>query len=215
MRYHAGSCATHTRGEIGHLSVFRSGSGRGYIPPIKPSSGRYKQLGVLRPGQVAFGELAERRAVDSVGRDIAGLGEETNPSNTTPSFSGSPQILLAEDDILWREYSAFVLRSAGFEVDSVADGDRAWKMFGQKRYDLIITDNDMPEMTGVELFARIRIVNDDVPILVISGSSAAAQIFVKAGFQNWKYLPKPFSADHLIDTVRRVVSPGCSATFDI
>ena len=118
----------------------------------------------------------------------------------------SQRILIAEDDNLVRYYCALVLRSTGFDVDTAADGKDAWEMFRENRYDLVITDNDMPRMTGVELFARVRMVNGSVPVLVISGSAAAAQVCMNSRFENWKHLPKPFTGDRLVSSVREFVA---------
>ncbi len=79
-------------------------------------------------------------------------------------------ILVVDDSLTVREVESRLLRSKGFEVDSVGNGLDAWKSVRAKHYDLLITDLEMPKMDGHELIKLIR--SDRVlrylPIIIIS-----------------------------------------------
>jgi CheY-like chemotaxis protein len=66
----------------------------------------------------------------------------------------SPRILLGEDDPDTRQLLAFVLGEQGYAVAEVADGEAALRSLGSGRFDLVITDYDMPGMSGAEMLKR-------------------------------------------------------------
>ena len=65
----------------------------------------------------------------------------TNPSS---------RILVVEDDRDVRELNTKVLSRSGYEVDTSEDGAAAWQALNTDSYDLMITDHNMPKLTGVE-----------------------------------------------------------------
>lgn len=68
------------------------------------------------------------------------------------------RIVLAEDNCLLSDVLSHLLRRAGHEVWPVADGLAAWDRLGKdiRQYDVVITDHDMPHLTGLELVDRLR-----------------------------------------------------------
>ena len=125
--------------------------------------------------------------------------------NIRPSSTRST-VLLAEDNAIMRRCLATLLRGAGFEVDDAETGTAAWKRFQNNAYNLVITDNDMPGMCGVELFARIRRRDKKIPVILMSDSTTAAQICRDAEFETWHFLLKPCSPERLIATVMAVIT---------
>ena len=61
------------------------------------------------------------------------------------------RILVVEDDAQIRRLNTEVLMESGFQVDAAEDGVAAWQALNTSRYDLMITDNNMPIVTGLEL----------------------------------------------------------------
>src|SRR5262249_51365561 len=78
-------------------------------------------------------------------------------------------LLVGEDPTLSRLMSLF-LHHAGYAVDTAADGEQGWVALKLKHYDLLMTDNDMPRLTGLELVRRLRETGMTLPIIVVSGS---------------------------------------------
>src|SRR5215510_10236935 len=66
------------------------------------------------------------------------------------------RILLVDDDELERELMADRLQSAGFDVTAVADGSEALELLERQWFPLLITDWQMPVLTGIELTERLR-----------------------------------------------------------
>src|SRR5687768_3828663 len=102
---------------------------------------------------------------------------DSNPVNpvATESFSCNQikwtTVLYAEDDKLLRECSIRMLTRAGYTVKSVENGIEAWEALNATPFDLLITDNDMPELTGVELVTKLRLKGMNLPIILASGSA--------------------------------------------
>lgn len=83
----------------------------------------------------------------------------------------SPRLLIAEDseDIL--ERLEFIFTNAGFKVTAVINGLEALEAFKSGEFDVVITDNDMPLMTGLDLVDNIRNLNSTIPIIMFTGNS--------------------------------------------
>ena len=81
-----------------------------------------------------------------------------------------PRVLVVEDSITVREVERQLLRHAGYEVRVAVDGMEGWNMVREDHYDLVVSDVDMPRMTGLELLRHIR--SDDrlrtLPVLIVS-----------------------------------------------
>lgn len=110
------------------------------------------------------------------------------------------RILYADDDRCILRACQIMLDRAGYDVDTVADGAEAWGAIQSSRYHLLITDNEMPNLTGVELIQRVREALIPVPIVLASGS-----IISSDGVECDAVLPKPFTGRALLDTVRDVL----------
>jgi len=93
-----------------------------------------------------------------------------------------------------------MLDRAGYDVDTVADGAEAWGALQCIRYHLLITDNEMPHLSGVELIHKVREALIPVPIVLASASMTSPD-----GLECDAVLPKPFTVRALLDTVRQVL----------
>jgi two-component system chemotaxis response regulator CheY len=116
------------------------------------------------------------------------------------------QVLLVEDSRAMRDYVSSILEAAGdFEVFEVDNGFEALRALPRARYSLIVTDVNMPDVSGIELcrFVRQSANHADVPIIVIStdASSTDTQRAMKAGAT--AFLAKPFTAEQFLETLAR------------
>ena len=80
------------------------------------------------------------------------------------------RVLVAEDSLTVRELERKLLDRAGYEVDVAVDGMDGWNMVRTGRYDLLVTDIDMPRMDGIEL---VRMIKKDpnlksLPVMIVS-----------------------------------------------
>lgn len=78
-------------------------------------------------------------------------------------------VLIADDSILIIAMVTSLLKDGGYHITSVKNGKEALEKLNESEYDAVITDIRMPEMDGVELIREIRVRNNYIPIVVLSG----------------------------------------------
>ncbi|MGA3285166.1 MAG: response regulator [Verrucomicrobiota bacterium] len=121
------------------------------------------------------------------------------------------RILVVEDDISIRQLSTEVLIHSGYEVDAAADGAAAWEALQIKAFNLLITDHNMPRLTGVELVKKLRSARMALPVILATGRLPTEELAQNPSLQLAAMLPKPFSIDELLETVRVVLRATDSA----
>jgi DNA-binding response OmpR family regulator len=139
-----------------------------------------------------------------------------NPANESLANSiNLPQrILLADDDYFLRQLEAEVLRCAGFEVDEVGDGAAAWDLLQTETYDLLITDNNMPLVFGVELVKRIQAAQMFLPVIMATGSLPDWEYTPNSLLQPLTMLFKPYKIAEFIRVVQEKLRAKTSAGND-
>jgi DNA-binding response OmpR family regulator len=109
-------------------------------------------------------------------------------------------ILLADDDGNLRKFVSTLLIELGYNLIVAADGKEALEKalaFGGK-IDLLLSDVEMPAMTGIELAIQLNRARPETRILLISGLDSGMLVLNNG----WQFLPKPFVADMLRDRIR-------------
>lgn len=106
-----------------------------------------------------------------------------------------PVVLLIDDDLVSREVAATMLTLSGYTVHSAESGEDALKMLvaGQCDPGAIVTDVQMPGLSGVELISRLRDACKGVPVYAVSGSQPPDEIVAAVN----GVLLKPFDANAL------------------
>ena len=123
-----------------------------------------------------------------------------------PRTMSNASILVVDDNPEIRRFlEETVLRPAGYQVSSVGDGLSALTLARENRPDLVITDENMPNLGGLELIRRLRKDRDYVPAILITGegSETLAAEALRAGAVD--YLVKPFDALQLLASVERAL----------
>ncbi len=115
------------------------------------------------------------------------------------------RILLVDDDVYARELNAGVLIRFGYNVDTAVDGAAAWKALHETNYDLLITDNRMPRVTGMDLIKQVRSEDIMIPIILASGTVPTEELDRHPWLQLDATLAKPFTLAELLDTVIAVL----------
>jgi len=122
-----------------------------------------------------------------------------------------PGILYVEDNAIIRDIYGEILSRAGYKVDFAEDGQAGWESLRRKKYELLITDYDMPQLTGLDLAVRARVGGMALPIIVASGCAWLMNEDVYAWLRLSSCLQKPFTADDFLQTVRAVLFAAPSA----
>jgi len=133
-------------------------------------------------------------------------GLQQSASQAVPAPEARPTVLLAEDDRSLRRYLEVVLRRAGYEVLTAADGLEAMKTLLSSTVDAVVTDAVMPNVSGHELcrFLRSHPKLKTLPVVLLSGADVSAGR-PAADARADIYLSKPVPADLLADSLARLV----------
>ncbi len=130
---------------------------------------------------------------------------ESVPINTN-IHRGTEQILLVDDDEMLASLGEELLSEIGYQVSVMTESTEALKMFtaNADRFDLVITDQTMPELTGKDLILELKKIRPDIPTILCTGFSnkidevQAAELGINA------FLMKPFDLSGLSQNVRPV-----------
>ena len=120
---------------------------------------------------------------------------------------GNEHILLVDDEESITELNKLILQSLGYQVTTQIHSVKAVELFCKKpdAFDLIITDQTMPKMTGVQLREEIQAINAKIPIILCTGFSPSVnkQIALDMGFCD--YVMKPVDKYELARVVRQAL----------
>jgi DNA-binding response OmpR family regulator len=130
------------------------------------------------------------------------LQSQTNPPD---------HILVAEDDIFFRRLNTQVLLRSGYEVDAAADGAAAWQALNTDSYDLLITDNSMPNVSGIELLRKMRAARMALPFIMATGTFPAEEFTRYPWLQPAATLLKPYTGKEMLRMVKKVLREADSS----
>jgi DNA-binding response OmpR family regulator len=120
------------------------------------------------------------------------------------------RILVVDDDNDTRQLSVDVLAGSGYDVDAVMDGAAGWEALQDISYDLTITDNKMPRMTGLEMIEQLRSARMTLPVIMATGHLPMDEFARKPWLKPDATLQRPFSNDDLLEAVKKVLRPDDS-----
>lgn len=108
-----------------------------------------------------------------------------------------PRILVVDDEESIREFLDIMLRKEGYEVTCVEDGAKAQEMLKKKSVDMIISDLQMPNVTGIELLKHVKDNYPEILFMLITafGTTESAVEAMKMGA--YDYITKPFKIDEV------------------
>ena len=121
-------------------------------------------------------------------------------------------VLVIDDDESLRRVMEYHLQEEGYGVVTAVDGRAGLERFQAGPVDLVVTDIRMPEMDGMELLARVKAMQPDVPVVILTahGTIDSAVEAMKLGATD--YLTKPFSREQFKAAVRKALEVGALRT---
>ncbi|MGE3959768.1 MAG: response regulator [Vicinamibacterales bacterium] len=130
----------------------------------------------------------------------------TEPAAVGDIPGGSGHILYVEDEVLVALATTRYLRSLGYQVTDAPSGGAAIDrvLTGQEPYDMLLTDQHLPEMSGLELARRMASLRPGLPVLVASGLHPGEQQLAEANVRHW--LAKPYTDRALARAVARTLA---------
>jgi DNA-binding response OmpR family regulator len=140
-----------------------------------------------------------------------------------PTHRSSPRILVVDEDRDLRLLYTEALVRPGYHVDAAEDGAAALKALRVNNYNLLITEHNLPTLTGVELVRTLRAARMALPVIMAAARLPIHELTRSPSLQPVAVLPKPFYISQLLETVRAVLGatdnprelivplPGCQS----
>ncbi len=135
--------------------------------------------------------------------DSAPERRDTPDPLATRTSSGT--VLFVDDDDALVRTAARLLKSRGFETITAASAVEALVLFENQRFDVVVSDISMPDMTGVQLLRRLRDTDLVVPVILVTGEPAVSTAMEAVEYGAFRYLTKPVANDVLAATVEQAV----------
>lgn len=145
---------------------------------------------------------------------ILSTGKPASATRQLPAGSAH-RILMVDDDSSVRRLSTEVLSNSGYEVDAAEDGAAAWEALSADSYDLMITDNNMPNLSGVELLKKLHATRMALPVIMATGKLPEEEFAQYPWLQPAATLLKPYTVEELLGTVKVVLRATSRARGEI
>lgn len=112
-------------------------------------------------------------------------------------------ILIVEDNTLLCDLFSTVLVSSGYSVTTVRKGKDALEKIKKSDYNIALIDIGLPDMSGIELLKKIRILNSSIILIIITGNPGLDSSIESINYGANGYLVKPVNNKDLVATVER------------
>ncbi len=138
--------------------------------------------------------------------------DTTNQSNERGAQSARQRVLVADDDPQMQLAVKTCLSRKDFDVTVVNNGLSALELLERESFDLIISDQQMPQMSGSELLASLQKKGSDIPLIMITAYGTITQAVEAMQNGAADFITKPFTAQELERIVERVLLPESKAS---
>lgn len=115
----------------------------------------------------------------------------------------SPSVILVDDDKALRRATRQTLELAGFEVADFSNALDALNSVTFEYDGVVVTDVRMPQIDGLQFFARIKAIDPDLPVILITGHGDIPMAVQAIQDGAYDFIAKPFAADRLVHSIRR------------
>ncbi len=130
-----------------------------------------------------------------------GIREDVPLIRSEASF----RVLVVDDQSSIRQLNTEMLTRSGYEVDSAVDGEAGWEALQAKSYDLVITDNFMPKVTGIEMIKKLHAANMQLSVIMATAIFPQEEFLLNPWLQAVPTLLKPYKTAELLSVVRKVL----------
>jgi CheY-like chemotaxis protein len=129
---------------------------------------------------------------------------------------GSAQkILVADDDRITRFAIASMLKEAGYAVTAVSNGAEALRNIQEKNFALAFLDIWMPELTGLEVLARVRAGKSQPKVIIMTSDGTPENVLRAIREQAYEYVSKPFPPKEAVELAARALSENACPPIEV
>jgi two-component system response regulator PilR (NtrC family) len=107
------------------------------------------------------------------------------------------KILVVDDELSMREFLSILLEREGYDVSVAGSAEEALKLMELSLFDLVLSDVNMPGLSGIELLSRIKQLSPETGVLMITAFSAAEQAVEAMKLGAYDYIAKPFKIEEI------------------
>ena len=118
------------------------------------------------------------------------------------NMGGMVQILIIDDEPIIGQLFKDILNGNGYEVTTILSSLEALELVGNRHFDLIFLDLVMPGLDGAELFRRVREMDKELPVAIITGYPDSDLMNKAMEHGPFTVLKKPFTGDDILSVVR-------------
>ena len=174
------------------------------VKPLGPLFERQRRYG----GAVQLGDGRLVLLLNPVALAQEARGMARPPTSTPAIHRPASRLLVADDSFTTRELIRSILQSAGYDVTAAVDGHDALDKLRAAPYDLLVSDVEMPRVSGLELTARLRreLQLTDLPVILVTSlaSDEHKRKGLEAGAQAY-IVKSQFNQDNLLEAVRQLL----------
>ncbi|MGH7296445.1 MAG: sigma 54-interacting transcriptional regulator, partial [Polyangiaceae bacterium] len=127
-------------------------------------------------------------------------------ASAAPIIAGMSHILVVDDERSMRELLQIVLKRSGHQVTLASSGDDAIAVVQATPPDLVVQDLKMPGMPGLELISRLKAIDPDMPIIVITAFSTWDSTVEAMRRGAYDYVKKPFDNEEMRESIERAIA---------
>lgn len=113
------------------------------------------------------------------------------------------RILWTDDEIDVLKSHILFLQEKGFAVEMASNGNDAIRLVSEQEFDLIFLDENMPGLSGLETLAKIRIIEPNIPVIMITKSEEENIMEAAIGSQITDYLIKPVNPNQILHSIKK------------
>ena len=122
-------------------------------------------------------------------------------------YDTNMRVLVVDDFSTMRRIIKNILRQLGFtNVVEADDGPTAWEVLNKDRIDFVISDWNMPKMTGIELLRKVRASEEfaDMPFLMVTAEAQQENVIEAVQARVSNYIVKPFTAETMKQKIDKI-----------
>src|ERR1700733_3958409 len=123
------------------------------------------------------------------------------------SKSSAKRLLLVDDEAFFREALQTVLKQSGFEVTTAPHAKVAQDLLGIGSFDVVVSDINMPGISGIELLKFVRNTKPDLPVILMTGFAELKETVEADSLGAKGFLAKPFKKEDSLGLLENLLVP--------